>query len=1045
MSHLRRINSMIVILALALLLSSLEVHADAGEERIVYLSATEYDYPPFSVTNRGEADGFSVELLKAVAEEMGIAVSFKIDAWSVIKEELKQGELDVLPLVGYTEERDAFFDFTVPYIVMRGNIFVRTDDNRIQSQDDLFGKDILVLDGDNSQEWAWSIGLDSELTATKTYLEAFELLARGQYDAVLAQGLVGEILISDHKLDQLTPVYVYDDRGVNRYKLSLEGYEQKFCFAVTEGDSELLSRLNEGLSMIAVNGVYDELYQKWFPFLIEDEGVSTLDIVRYVLYALLPIMVLLIGAYFITTRRTIRVRTHEIIKEKERSEKYLHDLILSGRIFESSIKNAPIPIMIHAEDGMVLNISRTWTQLTGYRQEDIPSIYDWTEKAYGSNKDDVRHFIAQLYQLKETQYDGNFPVLTQDGRTLIWDFHSMHIGDLPDGRAVAMSVATDITEMTKQEEEKAKLEQQWGKLIKEMPLGFCLRELIFNENGEPVDYRFLSVNDNFEEITGLKREEIIGKTAREIMPNIESTWIEQYAEVVMKKKTSILEDYSGSLGKYFRVVAYPHKDNEFVVIADDITERKINQKLLVESEKNYRLLTSQMPLGLAVHEIICDEQGEPSDFKFISINDSWESVMGIKKDVVLGKRVMDVFPDTEKYWIESFGKVAITGKPSEITSYSRELKRHLSCVVYSPRPGVFAVIVEDITMKRKNEEEKEYLRTHDPLTKLSNRVYFEQQMQVLDKEEHDSISMINFDINGLILINEAFGHESGDELIIFVAETLNKVFDEHSVISRVGGDQFTVISINTTKEEALSKAREVADMVKAYDVHGIQLSISYGIATRVGDEDINTLFLTSENNMYSNKIFESQSYRNNSIKSMIKAYHEKNPREEDHSHRVSKLCEKFGMALGMGDDDINKLKAISHLHDIGKIAIDEAILNKPGKLTADEWETIKKHPEIGARIISTSDEYVVIADDILSHHERFDGQGYPFGISGTKIPIRARIIAIIDAFDAMTSDRPYRKAMPQKEAVEELKRCAGTQFDPELVRVFIREVLQFKE
>jgi diguanylate cyclase (GGDEF)-like protein len=358
---------------------------------------------------------------------------------------------------------------------------------------------------------------------------------------------------------------------------------------------------------------------------------------------------------------------------------------------------------------------------------------------------------------------------------------------------------------------------------------------------------------------------------------------------------------------------------------------------------------------------------------------------------------------------------------------------------------VFAVIAEDITMKRKNEEEKEYLRTHDPLTKLSNRVYFEQQMQVLDKEEHDSISMINFDINGLILINEAFGHESGDELIIFVAETLNKVFDEHSVVSRVGGDQFTVISINTTKEEALSKAREVADMVKAYDVHGIQLSISYGIATRVGDEDINTLFLTSENNMYSNKIFESQSYRNNSIKSMIKAYHEKNPREEDHSHRVSKLCEKFGMALGMGDDDINKLKAISHLHDIGKIAIDEAILNKPGKLTADEWETIKKHPEIGARIISTSDEYVVIADDILSHHERFDGQGYPFGISGTKIPIRARIIAIIDAFDAMTSDRPYRKAMPQKEAVEELKRCAGTQFDPELVRVFIREVLQFKE
>jgi len=198
------------------------------------------------------------------------------------------------------------------------------------------------------------------------------------------------------------------------------------------------------------------------------------------------------------------------------------------------------------------------------------------------------------------------------------------------------------------------------------------------------------------------------------------------------------------------------------------------------------------------------------------------------------------------------------------------------------------------------------------------------------------------------------------------------------------------------------------------------------------------LFILAENAMYSNKIFESQSYRNHSIKAIIKAYHEKNPREEEHSHRVSVLCEKFGQAVDMSYDDINKLKAISHLHDIGKIAIDEGILNKPGKLTSEEWEIIKQHPEIGARIISTSDEYAVIADDILAHHEHYDGQGYPRGLVGKDIPIRARMISIIDAYDAMISDRPYRKAMTHQEALQEIIKCSNTQFDPDLVDVFVK-------
>ncbi len=267
------------------------------------------------------------------------------------------------------------------------------------------------------------------------------------------------------------------------------------------------------------------------------------------------------------------------------------------------------------------------------------------------------------------------------------------------------------------------------------------------------------------------------------------------------------------------------------------------------------------------------------------------------------------------------------------------------------------------------------------------------------------------------------------------------MFKEKSIISRVGGDQFAVILLNAAKTDGEDLAREVANKVKKIDVKGINLSIAYGAATKEQDENIQKLLILAENAMYSNKIFESQSYRNQSIQSLINAYHEKNPREEEHSHRVSDLCEKFGKKLKLEDEEINKLKAISYLHDIGKIAIDESILNKPGKLSDEEWKIVRRHPEMGARIISTSDQYAVIADDILAHHERFDGKGYPMGLSGEEIPMRARIITIIDSYDAMISDRPYRKALSQQHAIDELVRCAGSQFDPKLVEIFVREVI----
>ena len=345
----------------------------------------------------------------------------------------------------------------------------------------------------------------------------------------------------------------------------------------------------------------------------------------------------------------------------------------------------------------------------------------------------------------------------------------------------------------------------------------------------------------------------------------------------------------------------------------------------------------------------------------------------------------------------------------------------------------------DITDRKTRENEIHYLTFHDKLTGLYNRAYFDDAFIRLDTERMLPLSVVIGDVNGLKVTNDIFGHLVGDQLLCKISEILSSVCRKEDIVARWGGDEFAILLPKTDAKTAGEICQRVMKECRSYDDEVIRPSISLGAATKTQiGQNIKDILKEAEDYMYRHKLLESKSNQNVVIASLEKTLFERSNETEEHAQRMKIMGMHLGQSQNLSASEQDALRLLCALHDIGKIAITDNILTKNGSLTLEEWHQMKKHPEIGYRIAKASNKLEHIADFILFHHERWDGTGYPKGLKGREIPKLSRMLAIIDAYDVMTHERVYKEPRSHKDAIKELKNCAGTQFDPEMVKAFIR-------
>lgn len=596
-------------------------------------------------------------------------------------------------------------------------------------------------------------------------------------------------------------------------------------------------------------------------------------------------------------------------------------------------------------------------------------------------------------------------------------------------------MTSEIEDLRVAYQDSEKSQNVFRTLYENAPLGYQS----LDDNGD-----FLIVNDTFANMLGYKKSEMIGHNFSEFLVD---TYSDKFKEnFPMFKKLGAIDIFFEMLHKEGHIVtmrfigkiAYDKK-GEFKqthCLLMDISDEIEYQKGIIKSKSKLEEIISITTPGVIAVDTSCT---------IISVNQKGLALLGFDDlDELVGHNLNETILKAPKQDCLIMISLNEQANHSEFyVQFNKADGKEIDVVCETTvvvQEGEFLGI--NIAFRDKITSDNIVnslveLSYHDSLTGLFNRRYYEEEIKNLDKQENLPLSIIVCDINGLKLVNDAFGHERGDQLLTYAKRVFLRHSSPRDFIARMGGDEFVIVMPNTDLEESYKRIEVMTNSADDFDIDGVRLSISYGTGTK--DEEhilLDEIYKAAEDSMYRMKLLDVPSMRTNTIDTILTTLYEKDVYSEEHSRSVSKISELIAKKHGLSYSQINEVRTAAVLHDIGKIATPLSILNKVGKLNNREYDEVKKHSEIGYRILNSSSELRALAPVVLNHHEWWDGSGYPQGIEKENIPLLSRIISVADAYDAIVSQRTYRPSRSPEEALIEIEKCAGTQFDPIIVKTF---------
>jgi diguanylate cyclase (GGDEF)-like protein/PAS domain S-box-containing protein len=733
------------------------------------------------------------------------------------------------------------------------------------------------------------------------------------------------------------------------------------------------------------------------------------------------------------------------------------------------IESLPDATFVIDRDKKVIAWNQVMEDMTGIKKEEMlgKGDYAYAVPFYGINRPILIDLVLSGDSSIEIEYDfikreggalyaENYVSSVYGGRGAYLRAKLSRLCD-KDGNIIgAIESIHDITDRKRAEQDLDAAKQRFETLTEQTPLGIAL----FDEQGT---YRY--INPKFSEIFGYDLDDLPDRKAwfnkaypdPEYRGRVLDFWKNDVNNFVPGEKKTRHSKVTCKDGVEKSISFTPVRlhTGEFLMACEDVTQRRLADRKLKAANQRLMDIIDFLPDAT----FVIDNGGT-----VIAWNKAIEEMTGVKKEEMLGKGdyayavpfygeprpiMIDLVLKSPKELEDKYEQIARSGHTLIAEAYvpntymgKGAMLWGISSLLFDSDGNVVGAIesIKDITERKKSEEQLKYLSLHDPLTGLYNRTFFEEGMQRASDGRFDPLGIIVCDLDGLKLINDTLGHDAGDSLLVAAAGVIGSNFRRGDIVARIGGDEFAILlthSNEKTIEEACCRLRCSIDNYNAKEPE-IPLYVSVGSAvSSTGILSVHDLYKEADNNMYREKLHRSNSARSAIVQTLMKALEERDFITEGHAQRMQDNIRELAVILGMPSRNISDLSLLAQFHDIGKVGVPDRILFKPGALTSEEALEMQRHCEIGHRIAESAPDLKPIADWILKHHEWWNGEGYPLGLKGEEIPLECRILSIVDAYDAMTSDRPYRKALSREQALNELKKCGGSQFDPCLVNKFI--------